>query len=120
ENEVGVRLTDAQRLDWLRLIRSENVLPRTFRTLMNHYGSARGALAALPELARRGGAARGPRICSRDEAERELAAACDLGVTLIGLDEPAYPARLREIDDAPQLLAVRGELAAFDRPMLAI
>ena len=28
----GVRLTDEQRLDWLRLIRSDNVGPRTFRS----------------------------------------------------------------------------------------
>jgi hypothetical protein len=28
EDEVDVRLSDAQRLDWLRLIRSENVGPR--------------------------------------------------------------------------------------------
>jgi DNA processing protein len=118
--EQDVRLTDAQRLDWLRLIRSENVGPRTFRTLLNHYGSARAALNALPELARRGGAARGPRIFAQADAERELAEAHALGVTLVGLGEPAYPARLREIEDAPPLLAVRGAPAALDRPMLAI
>ena len=39
-------LTDAERLDWLRLIRSDNVGPRTFRSLLNHFGSARAALAA--------------------------------------------------------------------------
>jgi len=120
EQELRVELTDTQRLDWLRLIRSDNVGPRTFRTLLKHSGSARAALTALPELARRGGATRGPRICSREDAEKELAEARELGVTLIGLGEPAYPARLREIDDAPPLLAVRGELAALDRPMLAI
>ena len=63
------RLTETQKLDWLRLIRSENVGPRTFRSLVNHYGGARAALAALPELARRGGAQRGPRICALDDAE---------------------------------------------------
>src|ERR1700722_2218226 len=120
EHEVDVRLSDAQRLDWLRLIRSENVGPRTFRTLLNHYGSARAALAALPELARRGGATSGPRICSREDAERELVAARELGVALVAVGEPNYPARLREIDDAPPLLAVRGAPAALDRPMLAI
>ena len=61
----GVRLTDEQRLDWLRLIRSDNVGPRTFRALVNHYGGARAALAALPDLARRGGATRPARIHSR-------------------------------------------------------
>ncbi|HWP89607.1 MAG TPA: hypothetical protein VNM70_17120, partial [Burkholderiales bacterium] len=68
----GIRLTDEQRLDWLRLIRSENVGPRTFRSLLQHSGSARAALAALPELARRGGAGKTARICSHEDAEREM------------------------------------------------
>jgi DNA processing protein len=114
------RLTEAQRLDWLRLVRSDNVGPRTFRTLLNHYGDAHAALAALPELARRGGAQRGPRICAREDAEREMAAAHDLGVRFVALGEPDYPARLKEIDDAPPLLAVLGERSVFDRPMLAM
>jgi DNA processing protein len=87
---------------------------------LNHYGSARAALAALPDLARRGGSTRGPRIFARQDAEQEFAAAHELGVALVGLGEPAYPARLREIDDAPPLLAVRGEPTALERPLLAI
>ena len=47
------RLTDQQRFDWLRLIRSENVGPRTFRALITNCGGARAALKALPDLARR-------------------------------------------------------------------
>ena len=46
-----VKLSEEQRLDWLRLIRSDNVGPRTFRDLVNYYGGARSALAALPGLA---------------------------------------------------------------------
>jgi len=53
----GFRLSDEQRLDWLQLIRSDNIGPRTFRALINHYGGARAALNAVPDLARRGGAA---------------------------------------------------------------
>jgi DNA processing protein len=33
-NEDGVRLTDEERLDWLRLIRSENVGPRSIMAQM--------------------------------------------------------------------------------------
>ncbi len=76
-------LTDAQRIDWLRLIRSDNVGPRTFRSLINHFGSARTALERLPDLARRGGAARPGRICSEDDARAELAASEQLGVHLV-------------------------------------
>ncbi len=116
----GMRLSDEQRLDWLRLIRSDHVGPRTFRALVNHYGGARAALAALPDLARRGGATRPARVHSRPDAERELAAAQALGVSFVALGESEYPRRLQMIDDAPPLLAVRGRTAALDRPMVAI
>jgi DNA processing protein len=115
-----VRLTDEQRLDWLRLIRSDNVGPRTFRALIDHCGGVSAAIAALPDLVRRGGATRPTRICSRPDAERELAAAKSRGVTLVASCEPDYPQRLRMIDDAPPLLAVRGNAPALALPMVAI
>jgi DNA processing protein len=120
EQTYGVTLTDGQRLDWLRLIRSENVGPRTFRALVNHCGGARAALDALPGLARRGGA-RGPgRVCSVHEAEQEISTARRMGARFIALGEPDYPARLRMIDDAPPLLAVRGNADILLQPMTAI
>ena len=51
-----MHLSDDQRLAWLRLIRSENIGPRTFRNLLNQFGGAAEALDALPTLARKGGA----------------------------------------------------------------
>ena len=54
----GVALSEEQKLAWLRLIRSDNVGPATFRTLINHFGSAQAAIDALPNLSERGGAAR--------------------------------------------------------------
>jgi hypothetical protein len=87
---------------------------------LNHCGSARAALAALPHLARRGGATRAARVCSREDAERELGAAKALGVTFIAIGEPDYPQRLQMIDDAPPLFAVRGNTAALSLPMVGI
>jgi len=113
-------LTDDERLDWLRLIRSDNVGPRTFGWLLRQYGDARSAIAALPELSRRGGASRAIRVYPRADAEHEMAAARKLGVALVGLCEEPYPQRLAEIDDAPPLLAVRGNAAALTRPMVAM
>jgi DNA processing protein len=93
--------------------------PRTFRALVNHFGGARGALEALPSLARRGGAS-APQICSRDAAEREMDAARELDVALIAIGEAGYPERLQMIDDAPPLLAVRGHLPALAMPAVAV
>ena len=107
----GVKLTDAQRLDWLRLIRSENVGPRTFRSLLNHFGGAGAALNALPDLARRGGANRAIKVFPAADAQREIDEAQRRGVTFVALGEAEYPHRLSAIDDPPPLLAVRGNCA---------
>lgn len=113
-------LSDSERLNRLRLIRSDNVGPRTFYALLRHCGDAATALERLPELARRGGAARSGRICGADDARAELEACRKLGVSLVAPGEAHYPPRLAMIDDAPPLLAVRGALDALIRPMIAI
>jgi DNA processing protein len=116
----ATKLTDAERINWLRLIRSDNVGPRTFRSLINHFGSAKAALARLPELAQRGGASRAGRIGTEDEAHAELVASKRLGVSLVAPDEAGYPPRLAMVDDAPPLLGIRGSVEALMRPMIAI
>jgi DNA processing protein len=113
-------LTDAQRIDWLRLIRCDHVGPRTFRSLVNHFGSARTALEGLPDLARRGGADRPGRICSEEDARAELVASQRIGVHLVAPGEDGYPPRLAELDDAPPLLGVRGLRDALMRPIIAV
>ena len=113
-------LTDAERIDRLRLIRSDNVGPRTFRSLVRHFGSARAALERLPEFARRGGASRPQRIPSEADARAELEASARLGVRLVAPEEAGYPPRLTELNDAPPLLGVRGVIEALMRPMIAI
>ena len=101
-------LTDAERLDWLRLIRSENIGPTTFFQLLGHFDSAAAALEAAPELARRGGRKRPIRITPRATAEQELAALTDSGARLIGWGEPDYSRALAAIADPPPVIAVIG------------
>jgi DNA processing protein len=115
-----VHLTDAERIDRLRLIRSDNIGPRTFGSLLNHFGSARAALERLPDLARRGGAAHPGRICSEQDARGELSAGKQIGVSLLAPGEAGYPPRLATLDDAPPMLGVRGALEVSMRPMIAI
>jgi DNA processing protein len=115
-------LSETDRIDRLRLIRSDNVGPRTFYSLLNHFGNARAALERLPDLARRGGAPRSGRICSEEQARIELAACRKIGVTLVAPGEAAYPPRLATLEDAPPLLGVRIRAApdVLIRPMIAI
>lgn len=113
-------LSDTERLDWLRLIRSENVGPRTFLRLLERFGSAARALAEVPDLAKRGGRARPIVICSKAQAEAEMAAAQKLGCTLLASCEPLYPRLLAAIDDAPPVLYARGNASLLGKSMIAM
>ena len=113
-------LGTAERLACVRLIRSENVGPVTFRALVNHFGGAEAALAAVPELSRRGGRARPIRLCPADKAEAELERAEQAGAVPLFTIEPGYPAALAVIDAPPPLLYVKGDAALLDRPIVSI
>ena len=112
-------LTEAERLDWLRLIRSENVGPITFHRLLERYGSAARALDALPELAARGGARR-IRIASKEDTGREMEQVAASGVQLIALTEEHYPPLLGQTEDAPPLIAVIGHPHLLVKKALAV
>ena len=106
-------------VDRLRLVRSPGIGPVTFRQLIARFGTAAAALAAVPDLARRGGGAP-PRLFSRDDAEREIAQVEKLGAKYLALGQGLYPRLLAELDDAPPLLIARGELGLLDRQAVAI
>ena len=114
----GIAMTDEMRLAWLRLYRSENVGPITFRQLINRFGGAEAALTALPELAARGG--RRIRIAERAAIEDEMARAARLGARFICLGEPDFPALLRMSDQCPPILAVMGDGAVLSSPTVGI
>jgi DNA processing protein len=116
---AGRRLGDDQRLQWLRLIRTPNVGPSTFRDLINRFGSADMAIENLPDLARRvGGEA--PRVPSVAEAEREMATALRAGAAFVAIGEAGYPPLLASADHPPPLLAVKGRAEALALPALAV
>jgi DNA processing protein len=113
-------LSDEQRLNWLRLIRSENVGPTTFRELINHFGGSTAALDALPQLSASGGARGRIKICSIENAQDELKQAARASASLVALGEPNYPAWLAMVDTPPPLIYVKGALELLQQPMVAI
>lgn len=120
EPAAGPHLSDRQRLHWLRLIRTPNVGPASFRDLVNRFGSAETAIEMLPEVMRAGGALRQARVPSLAEAEAEMAAARKAGARFVAIGEPDYPPILKRMDHPPPLLAVKGNGAVFQLPPVAI
>jgi DNA processing protein len=111
-------LSEAERRDWLRLARTENVGPVTFDQLIQRLGTAGKALAALPDLARHGG--RAIRLADERAIDKELADGAALGARLIAACEPDFPQALAALDPPPPLIWVRGRPELLHRPCVAI
>lgn len=107
-------------LDALQLIRSENVGAVTYRNLLQYYETPADALAAIPDLAARGGK-RKIHVFDRDSARIEIERTHAAGAQMLCIHEDAYPASLREIPDAPPVLIYKGDLTALtQRDMVGI
>ena len=103
----------------LRLIRTSQIGPVTYRQLIDRFGDAATAIEALPQLAARGGG-KAPVVAPPAIAEKELAVAAKLGARHIFVDDPDYPALLAELDDAPPAMMVRGDIGLARRPTIAM
>lgn len=99
-------LSPSTKTAWLRLIRTPNVGPQTFRQLLARTGSAEAAIEQLPSLAKRVGV--GTKVPTQSEAEDEIAGLHKLGGRLVASGEPDYPPLLGHISGAPPLLSVMG------------
>lgn len=111
--------SEDDRLDRLRLLRSRRVGVSTFYRLMAAHGSARDALAALPDIAREAGISKYT-PCSPEDAVAEYRRGQALGARLLCQGEAGYPVELAELGDAPPLIWVRGDGALLARPMIAL
>ena len=113
-------LSEEERRDWLILSKSENIGPASFRSVLNRFSTAGEAIRALPELTRKGGLNRPPRIYGRDAAERDLANAAAIGARFIASCEPEFPPLLREADNSPPMLCVKGDASLLSRSAVAM
>ena len=104
---------------WLRLLRSRRVGVSTFFRMMQEYGSAQDALAALPEVAKAAGV-RKYLPCPRAVVEDEMKAARFAGARLVAFGTADYPALLTTIPDPPPLLWVLGKVSLLNRPTIAM
>jgi len=113
-------LNASEKLDWLRLARSDNVGPITFYKLLERFGNAGAALDALPGLARHGGRANRLRVCAKADAEKEMETLEHIGARLIARGEPGYPPLLAHIEDAPPLISTLGHVHLLSKKAIAV
>nr|WP_294846538.1 DNA-processing protein DprA [uncultured Sphingomonas sp.] len=106
-------------IDRIRLIRTTGIGPIAYRQLILRFGGASAAIDALPDLARRG-KGRMPNVLSAAKAEQEYAAVARAGGRYLAVGHGLYPRALAELENAPPLVTVIGDLRLLERPKIAI
>lgn len=106
-------------IDRIRLIRTPGIGPVAYRQLLLRFGSAEAAVAAIPDLARRGGG-KVPAICSLSAAEREYAAVEKAGARYLVMGQGLYPRSLAALENAPPIITAKGRLTLLEQPLVAI
>ncbi len=112
--------------DWIALNMTPGIGPRAATKLLERFGSPDGVFsAARSQLESMG--LRPETVDSiikhefRDRAAGELQQVRELGGDVLILDDGSYPALLREIDDPPPVLYVKGDWqACLDGPCVGI
>lgn len=119
-------MTDAERLDLLRLTLVPGAGPLTCRALLEHFGTA-GAVFEASHSALRSIHGIGPKLASKLASARheidptvEQEACARAGVSLMFAGDDTYPGVLREIPDPPPVLYVRGAVEPGDALAIGI
>ena len=113
-------LGDSERRAWLRLARTPNVGPVTFKALLERFGSAQGALENVPRMMRRGGGGEAVRVPAEADAKAELDALARAGGRMIACCEPEFPPGLAALDAPPPVIQVIGHVPLLARDAVAI
>lgn len=111
-------MSEGERFDRLRLIRSPRIGPVSYRQLLARFGSAGEALRAIPMLAERGGGRAS--VAEAGAIEREIAASRALGARYLLMGDADYPALLDQMEGAPPALIVKGDGTLAGRPCVAM
>lgn len=113
-------ITRQEKLNWIRLARSENIGKSTFFRLLELFGSSASALERLSDHAFQGGLGRQIKVCSEVDAENELRKTENFGAEIVLFCDEKYPRLLREIDDPPPILTIKGKKEFLNQYCVAV
>jgi len=125
EAAVSVCKTSETSMQWLALALTPGLGPTKARRVIEFFGSVQALFrASLTELEAAGLRAVSAQSLgtgrSMELAQDELGKVAAADARIISLDDPGYPAQLKQIYDPPLVLYLRGNEAAISQPGIAL
>jgi len=101
-------------IDILRLIRSENIGPKTFFSLIKFFGSATNALENVQDFSLRGGKSKPIKLYSKEHALKEIESLEKHKCSLVTYKDSNYSELLSQISDPPPVLSYKGNISLLN------
>jgi DNA processing protein len=125
EAAVSVCRTSETSTQWLALALTPGLGPTKARRIIEFFGGVQALFrASLTELEAAGLRAVSAQSLgtgrSMELAQDELGKAAAAGVSIVALDDAAYPSQLKQIYDPPLVLYVRGRVETISQPGIAL
>jgi DNA processing protein len=125
EAAVSISKTSETSMQWLALALTPGLGPTKARRVIDFFGSVQALFrASLTELEAAGLRAVSAQSLgtgrSMELAQDELGKAAAAEAQIVALDDPGYPAQLKQIYDPPLILYVRGNEAVISQPGIAL
>jgi DNA processing protein len=125
EATVPVCKTSETSMQWLALALTPGLGPTKARRVIEFFGSVQALFrASLTELEAAGLRAVSAQSLgtgrSMELAQDELGKAASADAHIVAMDDPGYPAQLKQIYDPPLILYVRGNEAVISQPGIAL
>jgi DNA processing protein len=122
---VSVCKTSETSMQWLALALTPGLGPTKARRVIEFFGGVQALFrASLTELEAAGLRAVSAQSLgtgrSMELAQDELGKAAAAGAQIVSLDDPRYPAQLKQIYDPPLILYVRGSDTVISQPGIAL
>ncbi len=113
-------LNEQEKINWIRLSRTENVGPATFFRLLEIFQDINIAIEKTPEFSQGGGLRKALKLCEQNEVEKELENCHKFGAEILTFLDDDYPRMVREIYDPAPILTVKGNKKLLNRDAIAI
>ncbi|MCL2566702.1 MAG: DNA-processing protein DprA [Alphaproteobacteria bacterium] len=109
---------DKNLIDIIRLIRTEHVTELTFARMMEDFGTASAAIEGITSIMKN--AKKNLKIPSIADAMKEIELAQKNNIEIINFTEDSYPPLLKQIENFPPVLFVKGNAKLLKKSAVAI
>ena len=113
-------MDNSELINWIRLARTPNIGPITFKKCIETFGSATKAIDALPELSQKSGRKKELIASRREDAEQEILALEKLNGRFLTWQDPEFPEHLKATEDCPPILSCLGDISKLHKLCLGI